>query len=457
MAHVLLANPRISDFALWDSLARVLLRRGQRLTLLATDAVQARFFAEHGLQVLRVEMRRARRQDDPTLRPHAERDARLGGRAGDSHAIRDAHRVLARVADGMLRTFETLAPDLVITINGRSGTDRLLHDTARVFGIATIHLGDGLIAGTLQRDLDGIDGDRSGRAWLAQQGPQSAEVDRALLDAGLAIALAGAPPQCGPPARAVLPPPRLLSLCTAFARPRAIRLSMKRSLASWEALVHGGDDEAAATRFAPSRLPHAVVLLQDPTDARLLLDAAPRPPSAREMIDAARAACELIDLPPHVVVVLGHHDSQLARDLADDRDLEIAPSHCAPSLAATASLVVTINHEAAFAGVLAGTPVLCLGGSRYANDRLGIRADNRELRSAVAIALATRSRAERHLELTTILRDEHLWCDRFRPDPNGLAGLAGWIEAILEKAAPPPPPVHYEPGPTWPGTEMELG
>ncbi|MGE0142648.1 MAG: hypothetical protein AB7I19_08315 [Planctomycetota bacterium] len=457
MAHVLLANPRISDFALWDSLARVLLRRGKRVTLLATDAVQARFFAEHGQQVLRVGMQRARRLGDPAIRPHAERDARLQGRAGDSRAIRDAERVLAGFADGVLRTFETLAPDLVITINGRTGLDRLLHDTARMFGVATIHLGDGLIAGTLQRDLDGIDGDRSGRAWQSESEHRSGEVDRAFLDAGLAIALAGAPPQCGPPARAVLPPPWLMSLRTAIAQPRAVRSRMKRSLATWEALVHGGSEEVPATRFAPSKLPHAVVLLQDPADARLLLDAAPRPPSARRLLEVARAAIGLLDLPPHLVVVPSRFNAQLAREVAGDTELEVAPPHCAPSLAATAAIVVTVNHEAAFAGVLAGTPVLCLGRSRFADDRLGVRADDRDLRTAVELAFATRSRVERHLELTHILRDEHLWCDRFRPDPNGLAGLAGWIEAILEKAAPPPPPVHYEPGPTWPGTEMELG
>lgn len=444
MGHVLLAAPTVAHFALTDALLRLLVRRGTRATVLATDLVTTRMFEAHGIATRFLAPSRHRPTADPTLDEFARREVRLASDREDRRVLHRAHAGLARRSAPLVRHFESELPDVVVTFDARSGLARLIHATARIFGCATAHLGEGLLPGTLQRDHGGIDGDRE--APLRSDAP----ADRALLDSALAAALAGGAGRADLPRRVVFPPSLGDRVATWFAAPRdGGRTARRARIAAWREAVGCRETDS---RHAPPRLPDApfvAVLLQRQHDPRVRLDA-DAPPSSAELIAATRRAAASLGLAERVAVVLP------ARAVSTFIDgLACLPHDAAPVVAATAAAVVTINDGRAFVGALAGTPTLCLGRAFWARDGLATTTTLARLTDDLRAAMERRADDAQRRTMTAILREEHVWCDGARPDVNGLGGIAAWLEALLARAAPPPPPVRYESGPSWPADSDE--
>lgn len=451
VGHILLAAPEIRHFALTDALVRLLARRGLRVSVLAADAVTARFLDAHGIAVHALQPLRRGTAADPTLDEFARRDARLAGRGLDRGALRRAHARLARLAPPLVRHFETTLPDVVLFFDGRDGLARLVHATAQVYGCATAHLGAGLLPGTLQCDFVGVDGDR------APPAPASTAADRSLLDAALASALAGGVPGIGPAPRVVFPPTLGDRVATFLRAWRDGETRARRArLAAWQAATRLFPREA---RTMPAQLPpppYLAVLLQDADDARLRLDADPAPDAA-SLIETAQRSARALGLGPRLVVVLPPHGDAGLRAIGPRADLVMLPPIAATSVAATAAAIVTVNHPRAFVGALAGTPTLCVGRAFWARDGLAAMGPLRAVEEGLRKALSARADKSSRATATQIVRDELLWCDAAQPDGNGLAGIARWLENLLARTAPPPPPALYEPGPPWPRHEGEHG
>lgn len=444
MGHVLLAAPTVAHFALTDALLRLLVRRGTRTTVLTTDLVTARMFEAHGIATRFLAPSGHRPTADPTLDEFARRDVRLASEREDRRLLHRAHAWLARRSAPLVRHFETDLPDVVVTFDGRNGLARLIHATARIFGCATAHLGEGVLPGTLQRDQCGIDGDRE--APIRSETP----ADRALLDSALAAALALGAGRADLPQRVVFPPSLGDRIATWFAAPRdGGRTARGVRIAAWCEAVRCREPDA---RSAPRQLPEApfvAVLLQAQDDPRVRLDA-DAPPSCAELVAATRRAAASLGLAERVAVVRPARGATAMLD-----GLACLPHDAAPVVAATAAAVVTINDGRAFVGALAGTPTLCLGRAFWARDGLATTTTLARLSDDLRAAMERRTDDAQRRTMTAILREEHVWCDGARPDVNGLGGIAAWLEALLARAAPPPPPVRYESGPSWPADSDE--
>ena len=453
MGHVLLLAPRIRDLALLDALVRVLLRRQARVSVLATDRVTANCLESHGIAATRLVPERRVGPTDPSLDDFVRREARLVGDPSDPRLLRRCHDFLARRTTPLVRVMETALPDLVVSIGGRGGLDRLVHATARLFGCATAHLGPGLLPGTLQRDCDGIDGDREPVAPLQPH----LSGDRALIDDALAAALAGGASAWGPLPRVVFGPTRGDVLRAWLGAHRDGGLAATRArLRAWRDAAAAVGTPGLPPAFHLPQPPFTAVLLQSPDDPRVRLDFDGDPPDAADLVGAARAASACSGLGEHIVAVLDPAGKARA-ELRDRDDVTIVPAGAAALAAATAAAVVTLNHPRAFVGVLANTPTVCLGRAMFARTGLAHRAGIDRLAETLRMALDARPDLLTYAELTRVLRDEHVWCDRDRPDVNGLGGIATWLEQVLDHAAPAQPPVRYEAGPSWPGADDATG
>jgi hypothetical protein len=452
MGHVFLAAPTVERFHLHEQVGRRLMRRGHRVTLLATDPVTQRCYEAHGLPARLLEPMRSQDPAGFAVQDFAVRDLRLQGGGGrpDLRQLRRLRQRLTRRVAPLLRLFETEIPDLVVTTDGRSGLHRLIDAVARNFGCAVTHLGEGLLPGTMQRDPLGIDGD-SAAASRAAGFYRVARTDRAFCDASLAAVLGEV--DAPPVARRFVHPPDLIDrlTCLAAARSRAAWRSTVERLRAWQ-----DESRRPAPRRHPvvlglPREPFVAVLLQGPRDPRVLCDTEHGGPHAIELARAARRAVHAIDPDLGLVAVRGPGLDETALESIRAEGFKVRPAQEAAAAAATAAALITVNHPLAITGILAGTPVLHLGRALYAVPGVATATALDRLRPDLLGALEApanptlRARFASHL-----LAEDHIWCAAEGPDPNGLRGIVTHLEDVLRRAAPPPEPTPYRAGPSWP-------
>ncbi|MCA8965906.1 MAG: hypothetical protein KDC48_13560, partial [Planctomycetes bacterium] len=203
--------------------------------------------------------------------------------------------------------------------------------------------------------------------------------------------------------------------------------------------------------FELPRAPFAAVLLQDPDDPRVRLDA-PDAPDASQLVAAASQATAAIDRDIRLAVVLpprGLHHRQLAA-LAADPAVRLLPHAAAIDAAATALATFTINHPLAITAMLTATPVLHCGRALYGLGGVTHRGPSAGFLDVLGPALAADRDTLRERLLTVLLGQDHLWCSGTHPDHNGLVGLANSIEARLDSRAPRGARPGHRTGPPWP-------
>lgn len=451
MGHVLLAAPTIERFHLHEQIGRRLMRRGHRVTLLATDPVTFRCYSVHGLPTRL--LRPARTRDPAGLHLHdlAVRDATLEGRLDpDIVRVRRLRARLEHRTTPLMRLFETEMPDVVVFVQGRTGLHGLIDAVARSFGCAVTHLGDGLLPGTLQRDPEGIDGDASASRRAAGY-YRSVRADRPLCDAAL-VALLGevdAPPV----ARRFVHPPDIIDTiaCLGAARSTASWRWAWERLRAWRAESARPFPRRRAEIDGLPAAPFVALLLQSPRDPRVLLDADGQAPSPTELAHAVRCASQALDPVLEVVAVRAPGLPEETIDALRAEGFTLRSPRTAALAAATATAVVTINHPLAMGGVLAGTPVLHLGRALYAVRGVATQTSLSRIRDDLAMGAAAVSQATLRARFATrMLEADHIWCSPEAPDPNGLRGLLTHVEDVLRRATPPPEPTPYRPGPGWP-------
>ncbi len=456
MGHVLLATPTIPRLALHDALARGLRRRGHHVTTLVRDPVTRRCYEAHGLRVQELSRDRAANLPRSPLPGLAAREARLHGRspAGAQSLLARSRRRLAREMGGLMRSFEIDLPDLVVLIDARDGFGRMAHWVAREFGCELVHLGTGLLPGTIQRDTDGIDGDSSVVRRTAGF-YRSQRADRELLDSVLAASLGGLPPRTDRARTAPWPPDLFDQLSALFAACLdGTPLRGLERLAAWNRLAASDDGlEPTATRL-PVEGSYVGVLLQDPRDPRIRLDlgddALREPP---DLVGAMRRALCTVGDPTTPIVVVAP-DTRTARALEDRTGQQGPPVHVvgpasAALVATTASLLWTVNHPMGLLGVLAGTPTLHLGITPWGVPGAAQRIELAALPEHLAELPGPDTGTLRARVATRLLRDDHVWCDPDRPDPNGVRGILEGLEQQLQRTRPKPELGRYRPGPAW--------
>lgn len=442
MGHVLLAAPPVTRFALHQRLAKALLARGHRATVLAGDPVSYEFHARQGLAVLPWRARGV----ETTLLPledFAATDLTLWGRSttrGDAFAARV--RTLGRLASGLREVFERERPECVFLHQERGGIHRLVHFLAREHGVPVLHTGTGLLPHTMQWDESGLDGDSSLCRRIAYDYRDHAR-DEVFLAAALAAWTAGIQPFALPqdPASPVPAARGLVALAEAWRQGLG-----REALHSWSAAREWLPQTAPAAP-APVQPPdgaYVVLLAQDPRDPRLLLDA-PQAPAQTTLLRGVRGAASALD-PACRVVVLGAP----ATELPESEGVLFLPLDAAPALLATALAAVTVNHPLGIGALLMGTPLLHLGRSAYGirgvatqTALVGLEAD---LRAALHVDPGTL----RERFLTRVLQNDHVWCSARLPDHNGVRGLVERIEMLLRVPGPYARGRHYRPGPAWP-------
>ncbi|MEO6595218.1 MAG: hypothetical protein ABIP94_10745, partial [Planctomycetota bacterium] len=199
------------------------------------------------------------------------------------------------------------------------------------------------------------------------------------------------------------------------------------------------------------REPFVTVLLQDPDDATVALDAV-CPPSAGQLIKASLATAARLD--PHLrVVVVAPWRGLLRRELAGlqaTEKLHFVPASAAPEAAAMAVATITINHPLASVALLAGTPVLHTGRALYGLRGVTSQVPTAGLPDALPLALAEDHATLRQRFLSWLFGYGHLWCSASHPDHNGLAGFVQAIETRLAERSPTGLLLRYRRGPAWP-------
>lgn len=452
MGHVLLAAPTIERFHLHEQLGRRLMRRGHRVTLLATDPVTFRCFETHGLPA---RLLRPGRGEDPAGLPVHElavRDATLEGRGRVPIRLDRLRRLrvrLSRRARPLVRLFETEIPDVVV-LQGRTGLHRLIDAAARAFGCSITHLGPGLLTGTTQRDRDGLDGD-STAARRPAGFYRGIRADRAFCDAAL-VAVLGDVDAPAVARRFVHPPDAFDALaCTGTVRSRIDWSQVRERLAAWRRASRQPFPQRGIVQVALPERAFTAVLLQSARDPRLALDVdAPAPDPLAFVAAVQRAAARVAPALELVVVQPGDADPALSRALRG-LGCHVLDPDAAALAAATAAVAVTVNHPLATAAILAGTPLLHLGRALYAVRGVAEPTTLDALDEALPAALASPPQTTlRSRFLTRVLGEDHLWCDLESPDPNGLRGLLAHVEDALRAATPPPEPTPYRSGPDWP-------
>ncbi|MBK8975536.1 MAG: hypothetical protein IPM29_06390 [Planctomycetes bacterium] len=466
MGHVLLGNPGIEQLALATALHRVCLREGERVTVVATDPVTHRCMRAQGLSPVALQAGRPIRLPRIPLEDFARRDVRCAGVADASPAaLGRCTDALARRLGAVLRLFETMLPDLVVLFDARDGYGRMLDWVAREFRCEVLHLGDGLLPGTLQCDELGVDGDASTceRPALAYR---DISADVGFLDDALAATLAGeslrTDGRSRPPVWAPDTLDTALALFDGLSHGR-LRKALDR-LGAWRRAA----ERAPTTTLVdpdPSGLPRepfVAALLQRPEDPRLRLDGGDQPhPDHEVVIATARRAALAIGggSVPVVVVAPPGASGRLARDASASTTVVQVGAATAPIAAALAAAVVTVNHPHALVGILAGTPVLHFGRTPYGIPGVATRLGDRPLDAVLGDALGRSQPALRARFATRLLKDDHVWCPAEAPDANGVLGLLGAIRRHLAHDRSNAPEPGYRPGPTWPlvsrGTDVE--
>ncbi|MEZ6037556.1 MAG: hypothetical protein R3F29_08750 [Planctomycetota bacterium] len=442
MGHIVIASPPIARFRLLVRLRRELVRRGHRVTLLATESAQATFWRHQVGELTTVDEART---EDPALAAAVAAIAsrhRLGPRRS---------RQLARRAAGLCRWLADANPDLVLFHAERTPTNACLQHLAAQAGIAVLWTGDGLLPGTMQVDDLGLDGDASCRRWTARDF-RVVTPDRALLDASLAHGLAApapfelpAPPVTVPPLRERLRDAARLALTGDWR-------GAGHALHAWREALPTAPVDAAFAGHDPRGAgngPSVVVLLQRADDPALRLDCEDAPGHA-ELLRHAAAAAAALD-PRARLAVLADDDLQQglrARCAALPRAL-LVPMAAAPTWLATTAAVITVNHRLAGLALACGTPVVHLGHGLF--DTAGVTTPSTLATLPADLVRAARRdrRALRRRVLSWLLRHGHVWCAADAPNHNGMLGL---LQVVEQRLAGPvaPRPLPYRAGPTWP-------
>lgn len=192
MGHVMFGAPRVAHYHLHERLARSLTSVGHRVTVLAGGAAEAEAYTAQGFAVRQVvSARHASERVD--VEEWAVRDARLAAVSGSRNALRRARDELARVADPLVRHFESEPPDLLFLHGARTGLHRMLDHIGRESGCHVVHTGRGLLPGTMQWDAEGVDGDALASRRHASH-YRSCPADESFLAAALSAWLAGFSP-----------------------------------------------------------------------------------------------------------------------------------------------------------------------------------------------------------------------------------------------------------------------
>lgn len=450
MGHILFAAPGIRRFHLHERLARELRTRGHRVTVMCPDPVEFAFWSAQAMATVHVRPGRPEPSQAP-LQELAETDCLLAGSAPLGARLWRATRRLQGLLPGCLRWFEADPPDLVLLHRRRGSVQALLHFLARECGSRVLWTGDGLLPHTMQIDSEGIDGDAAAARRSAFD-YRVVRPDQRLLDAALAALLARTAPMPLTRKQLLVPPlgERLRHVVG------ALMLRHDHGLVGaydgWRAALAPHALQLPRRFELPAR-PFVTVLLQDPEDVRLRLDA-PHAPSPSELVRAARAAATRLEPGMPVVAVLPPQ-GLLARELARLRRipsvaLELAGA--APDAAVAAAVVVTVNHPLGIAAALSGTPLVHLGRALYGVGGVASHGTTDTLAQAMDLACAEDHRELRERFLTWLLAHGHVWCSPDFPDHNGIIGLLLEIETRLQERNPGGLRLRYRTGPAWPLT-----
>jgi hypothetical protein len=449
MGHLLFGLPEISQFHLHSRLARKLMTREHRLTVLSGDPVTFEFYCHQGLASLDLRPeRRGSTADEVPLVEFAELDCRLAGHPEPSRwqVQRAQARLASRVAP-LARLFEHDPPHLLLLCDGRSGMHRMLQFLAVRHGVKVLHIGAGLLPLTLQVDTEGIDGDSS-LCRATSQDYRGCQADEEFLAAATGAWLGHAYPP--PLARVGVSVPPLLGRLVASMQAVARRQwhAARTGITAWQAAHERGLPPRAAPPDLPP-VPYAVVLLQAPTDPRLTLDN-PNPVDQRRLVAATRRAVTALDPQARTLVVCAGPPPPrpLALRGVWSDDVVFLPAAAAAVAVATAMLVVTINHPLGLGAILSNTPVLHLGRTPYGLHDVARRTSLDMLEVDAAEVLRVGHSPLRARFLTRVLKDHHIWCPPSTPDSNGIAGLVQQIEARLPGRSRPA--LRYRAGPVWP-------
>ncbi|MCA8943870.1 MAG: hypothetical protein KDB80_15005 [Planctomycetes bacterium] len=455
MGHIVFAAPTIGRFHLHDVLARQLMRRGHRVTVLAADPVTECFYRAQGMRTHLLPLRRATAElRGMPLGSNALRDCRLAGSPRPSSAqLGRARARLGRFVPELLRFFGIETPEIVLFHQERTGLHGLIDFVAQEFGCEVLHTGAGLLPGTMQWDARGIDGDSS----ICDREPDDyrhAPRDQSFVMAALAAVLGGV--NADPIGRSGIRRPGL------FARTRSFVRALKRrqtgpargAFSAWRLARPTRTTRPKHTSDLPEG-PFVTVLLQDLESAALRLDA-DDPPSHAQLILAAHAATWAFDstLPLVVIPPAGGLSRRVRRTLSGRVGrIVIGRPEDAMNAVTTGLAVATVNHPHGLAAMLAGTPLLHTGRALYTHAGIAHATTLDRMRDDLPKALEQSSAPYRESYLTRTLVYDHIWCDADQPDENGLHGLVQNVERSADRARPTTERISYRAGPAWLATE----
>lgn len=456
MGHIVFAAPTIDRFHLHNVLGQQLLRRGHRVTVLASDPITQRFYAAQGMRTRLLALRRATSElRGMPLGPTALRDCQLAGVTRPTTSQLQRARVrLGRTVPGLLRFFGVEAPDMLMLHRQRSGLHAMIDFIAREYGCEVLHTGDGLLPGTMQWDTQGIDGDASACKRKAVDYHRQPR-DASFVMAALAAVLGGS--NVAPIARDPLAIPSLGSRTRGIVRAIARRQlgPAWHGLAAWRRALRPAQPLASVVGSTLPDGPFVTVLLQDPRSPAVRLDAVDAPNHSRLIIAAHAAAWNLdSSLPLVVVPPPGGVD---ARALRTVRERTQNVTVCAPgdemNALTTALAVVTINHPHGLAAILSGTPLLHTGTALYSHAEVSTPTTVDRMRDDLRRAVDEPGSPYRESYLTRTLVYDHVWCDPDQPDENGLLGLIQNIEQGTQRVQPVTESISYRAGPAWMASE----
>jgi hypothetical protein len=455
MALVAFAAPPLARYHLHERLARELREQDMEVRTLCLDAPSHTFARCQGDEAALL----PESAPDPMNAPigeFAEHERRRHGlAAGGARGARWQRRTAARLSrllPSAMRWMEANRPDVVLLHQTRSAEHLLLQFAARETGARVLWTGDGLLPHTLQVDERGLDGEASSLHRRAADYRVVAS-DPLLLEACLAHTLARVSPSALSRREVVAPPPgsRLRDCLRAVTR--SDWLQAGRALTAWRAALppsHSAARDGAHATALPG-VPFVALLLQDPREERVRLDAPDAPPH-RVLVRLAAAAARHVD-PGLRLAVLAPSPRALAGQLTGlptAVPVDVVPTAALPEVAATALATITVNHPLATISLLAGTPVVHLGRALFGVPGVATPATDGDLGPALARALHRNHPALRERFLSWLFRHAHVWCSSTLPDHNGLAGFAQAVARRLPGASPESRSGRYRPGPAWP-------
>lgn len=433
MAQVLLVSPSVATVRLTEALRRLLLRRGHRVRAVTPNRAIQRCGAHQLTELELVKPDRRLRTD--SLDALAVRELRQHGEAEPSDRMRvRARRRLERYVAPFRRLLDEELPEIVVFCGDRSASARLFAQMARDHDASVLHLGEGLLPGTVQWDPEGLDGDstacRRTAAFYRSQ-PRDPMLLHSALAHSLAIGKHGADRRLIGPTREEL---MLLKARTMFSSGERLDGA---AVSSWQRFAARNIRESMRPMDLP-KSPYVLALRQRDDDLRVRIDAPFSSFDSEMFLHAAERALESIDQNLKLVVL----DPPTHRPSSVPLLQVLLP----------AAAVLTVNHPASMTALLAGTPVVHLGRAPWAIRSVCQRANEPgDLGEALDRALNQPRDNLRERMLTHLLRVDHVWCDPVEPAPQGASGIVQEIERLADRARPDPVPLEeYEPGPIGP-------